>query len=186
MQRRSCEAAQRPTMRFVAVKTKEQQARGMLFHTRDLLVRQRTQTINALRGHLAEFGFVAPQGWERRCEISPTVAAGLSRCGRSKTLPDRPFPATGRAGAWNTVELYRKVRLACRDGMSERAAALHFGISRESVKKMLWLFGASGLSADGTGSAPEAGRVHRDHRPVAEGGSEGLCCKVRLFGDVFA
>ena len=60
----------------------------------------------------------------------------------------------------HTVELYRKVRLACRDGMSERAAALHFGISRESVKKMLCFFGASGLSADGTGSAPEAGRVH--------------------------
>ena len=43
-----CEAAQRPTMRFVAVKGEEQQARAMLFHTRDLLVRQRTQTINAL------------------------------------------------------------------------------------------------------------------------------------------
>ena len=57
-----CEAAQRPTMRFVAVRTEEQQARAMLFHTRDLLVRQRTQTINALRGHLAEFGVVAPQG----------------------------------------------------------------------------------------------------------------------------
>jgi len=37
----------------------------------------------------------------------------------------------------HTVELYRKVRLACRDGMSERAAALNFGISRESVKKLL-------------------------------------------------
>ena len=49
-------------MRFVAVKTEEQQARGMLFHTRDLLVRHRTQSINALRGHLAEFGVVAPQG----------------------------------------------------------------------------------------------------------------------------
>ena len=46
-----CEAAQRPTMSFVTVKTAEQQARGMLFRTRDLLVRQRTQTINALRGH---------------------------------------------------------------------------------------------------------------------------------------
>ena len=44
-----CEAASRPTMSFVAVKTEEQQARGMLFRTRDLLVRQRTQTINALR-----------------------------------------------------------------------------------------------------------------------------------------
>ena len=57
-----CEAASRPTMRLVAVKTEEQQARGMLFHTRDLLVGQRTQTINALRGHLAEFGVIAPQG----------------------------------------------------------------------------------------------------------------------------
>ena len=46
-----CEAAQRPTMRFVAMKREEQQSRGMLFRTRDLLVRQRTQTINALRGH---------------------------------------------------------------------------------------------------------------------------------------
>ena len=49
-------------MRFVAVKTQKQQARGMLFRTRELLVRQRTQTINALRGHLAEYGVVAPLG----------------------------------------------------------------------------------------------------------------------------
>src|SRR4029450_12348507 len=56
------EAASRPTMRFVAVKTEEQQARSMIFRTRDLLVRQRTQLINALRGHLAEHGVVAPQG----------------------------------------------------------------------------------------------------------------------------
>ena len=47
--------------RFVAVKTADQQGRGMLFRVR-LLVRQRTQAINALRGHLAEFGVVAPRG----------------------------------------------------------------------------------------------------------------------------
>src|SRR4029079_6483127 len=56
------EAASRPTMRFVAVKSEEQQARAMLFRTRDLLVRQRTQLINALRGHLAEHGVVRAQG----------------------------------------------------------------------------------------------------------------------------
>ena len=55
-------AAQRPTMRFVAVKSEEAQADAMLFRTRALLVRQRTQTINSLRGHLAEFGMVAPRG----------------------------------------------------------------------------------------------------------------------------
>ncbi|SMY08825.1 Transposase [Flavimaricola marinus] len=56
------EAASRPTLRFVAVKSLEQQARAMLFRTRDLLVRQRTQLINAQRGHLAEHGVVAPTG----------------------------------------------------------------------------------------------------------------------------
>src|SRR6202000_2438122 len=57
-----CEAAQRPSMRFVAVKSEEQQASGLVFRTRDLLVRQRTQLINAIRGHLTEDGWVAPKG----------------------------------------------------------------------------------------------------------------------------
>ena len=57
-----CEAAQRPTMRFVAPKSAEAQGAAVVFRTRDLLVRQRTQLINALRGHLAEFGFVVRQG----------------------------------------------------------------------------------------------------------------------------
>jgi len=57
-----CEATQRPTMRFVAVKTEEAQAAAILFRARDLLVRQRTQVINALRGHLAEFGMIVSQG----------------------------------------------------------------------------------------------------------------------------
>ena len=57
-----CEAAQRPTMRFVAVKSEEQQAGAVVFRARDLLVRQRTQTINALRGHLAEYGLIVAQG----------------------------------------------------------------------------------------------------------------------------
>jgi transposase len=57
-----CEAAQRPTMRFVAVKSEAAQAAALVFRTRDLLVRQRTQTINALRGNFAEFGMVVAQG----------------------------------------------------------------------------------------------------------------------------
>ena len=57
-----CEAAQRPGMRFVPVKDEAQQANGVVFRARDLLVRQRTQCINALRGHLAEYGHVVPQG----------------------------------------------------------------------------------------------------------------------------
>ncbi|KZM45643.1 IS110 family transposase [Labrenzia sp. OB1] len=56
------EAAMRPTMRFVAVKSAETQGHAVAFRTHQCLVRQRTQLINALRGHLAEFGLVAPKG----------------------------------------------------------------------------------------------------------------------------
>ena len=65
-------------MRFVAVKTEAQQAQGMLFRTRDLLVRQRTQTINALRGHLAEYGVVAPQGRPRIGDLVGVLEDGDS------------------------------------------------------------------------------------------------------------
>jgi transposase len=57
-----CEAVQRPTMRFVPVKTAEQQATQLLHRGREQLVRQRTMLVNALRAHLAEFGMVAAQG----------------------------------------------------------------------------------------------------------------------------
>jgi transposase len=57
-----CEASQRPTMRFVQVKSEASQAAAVVFRARDLLVRQRTQIINALRGHLAEFGVVVAKG----------------------------------------------------------------------------------------------------------------------------
>ncbi len=57
-----CEAALRPTMRFVPVKSEEAQGAAMVFRVRELLIRQRTQAINALRGHLSEFGQVVPQG----------------------------------------------------------------------------------------------------------------------------
>jgi len=57
-----CEAVVRPTMRFVPAKTAEQQAALLLHRGRERLVRQRTGLVNALRGHLAEFGVIAPQG----------------------------------------------------------------------------------------------------------------------------
>ena len=67
-----CEAVTRPTMRFVAIKSPEQQCAMMLHRARLVLCRQRTQLSNALRSHLAEFGIVAPVGrlgLERLIEI---------------------------------------------------------------------------------------------------------------------
>jgi transposase len=69
-----CEAVRRPTMRFVAVKSAEQQGRLMQHRVRDLLMRQRTQLINALRAHLAELGIAAAQGREEVKELLAIVA----------------------------------------------------------------------------------------------------------------
>ena len=57
-----CEAVKRPSMRFVPAKTIEQQSALLMHRARDLLIRQRTMLVNALRGHMAEFGLIEAQG----------------------------------------------------------------------------------------------------------------------------
>ncbi|WP_043367371.1 IS110 family transposase [Belnapia sp. F-4-1] len=84
-----CEAVTRPTMRFVPVKTEAQQASLMELKVRDMLVRQRTQTINALRSHLAEYGIVAAQG-RKFAELIAVV-----RDGDDTRLPEMAREALG-------------------------------------------------------------------------------------------
>ena len=76
-----CEAMSRPRMRFVPIKTAEQQAAQMLIGLRDRLVRQRTQVSNAIRGYAAEFGLVAAKGLDK---IEPLLA----RIAAAPDLPD--------------------------------------------------------------------------------------------------
>jgi transposase len=68
-----CEAVRRPSMRFVPLKTAEQQSALTMHRARDLLVRQRTMLVNALRGHLAEFGLVEAQGLHKVARLIATV-----------------------------------------------------------------------------------------------------------------
>jgi transposase len=63
------EAMSRPDMRFVPIKSADQQAVLMLHKTRDLLIKQRTMSVNALRGHLSEFGLIAAKGIHRVKEL---------------------------------------------------------------------------------------------------------------------
>src|SRR6187399_1558449 len=76
-----CEAMSRPTMRFVPVKTVEQQAALMLVGVRDRLIRNRTQLANTIRGYAAEFGLTAAKGM---CKIEPLLA----RIAADETLPE--------------------------------------------------------------------------------------------------
>jgi transposase len=72
----TCEAVARPTMRFVAVKSVEQQSVLMVHRTRELLVRQRTMLVNAMRAHMAEFGVVARVGLPQVKKLLAVIADG--------------------------------------------------------------------------------------------------------------
>ena len=81
-----CEALSRPGMRFIPVKSAEQQATLMLHKTRELLVKQRTMSVNALRGHLSEFGIIVAKGIGRVDELLDLVES------------DTTLPNAARAG----------------------------------------------------------------------------------------
>jgi transposase len=78
-----CEAVTRPTMRFVPIKTSSQQAAGMILKTRDLLVRQRSQTANAFRSHMSELGIISAAGMASIGKLSQII-----RNPESDDIPD--------------------------------------------------------------------------------------------------
>ena len=99
-----CEAITRPTMRFVPVKSPEQQAALALHRTRDLLVKQRTQLVNMIRGLLAEFGIEIVRGLHHAIELAARIAKG-----NAPEVPDLAVRViTGLAGQIGDVQ----VRLA--------------------------------------------------------------------------
>ena len=86
-----CEAVRRPTMRFVPIKTAEQQAALLVHRGRERLVRQRTALVNALRAHLAEFGVIAPLGLRN---VARLIA--IMRDESDARLPDSGTPGVAR------------------------------------------------------------------------------------------
>ena len=73
-----CEAVTRPTMRFVSVKSRDQQAALSMHRARNLLVKQWTQLVNMMRGRLAEFGINIPQGLERALMMARQIVDGAA------------------------------------------------------------------------------------------------------------
>jgi transposase len=98
-----CEAVTRPTMRFVPVKTPEQQAALSIHRTRDLLVKQRTQLINMIRGLLAEFGVDIPKGLERALLMARQIVDGKA--------PEVPIEAARIVATLSQQALDTHVRL---------------------------------------------------------------------------
>ncbi|WP_375243819.1 IS110 family transposase [Sphingomonas parapaucimobilis] len=131
-----CEAAQRPNMRFVAVKTEEQQAAALVFRTRDLAVKQRTQIGNALRSHLAEYGWVAPKGAAHLAMLADLLDDGGEI---GETLPEAARPMFAMM-----VDMLA--------GLDERIAALDKEITRraredEVARRLMTIPGVGPITA---------------------------------------
>jgi transposase len=94
-----CEAVQRPSMRFVPIKSQEQQCLLVLHRIRDRLLAERTASINAIRGHLAEFGIVAGQGARGLGELRAVIG----------DVDDHRLPARARALLAEEVEHLREL-----------------------------------------------------------------------------
>jgi transposase len=94
-----CEAVTRPTMRFVPVKSPEEQAAGMVLKTRELFVRQRTQTANAMRAHMAELGIIAATGMTSIAKLIDILRDG----------DDTRLPAAARAALLEMAEQIEKL-----------------------------------------------------------------------------
>ena len=130
-----CEAVTRPSMRFVPVKDVDQQAVLMMHRARNLLIRQRTMAVNALRAHLAEFGVVAPQGLRHvECLVAAIEEkkAGLPvpRSGRSRRDWRDGIATAGSASSlrrfrasesWGRARLQRRSAIQACSGLGENS-----------------------------------------------------------------
>jgi transposase len=109
-----CEALARPTMRFAAVKSAEQQSVLTLHRARELLVRQRTMLINALRGHCGEFGIVVAQGASKVTALIEMI----------EYPEDERFPALARVALGPLVEQLRMAQIQILD-LEKKLMAWH-------------------------------------------------------------
>ena len=172
-----CEAAQRPNMRFVPVKSEETQGAASVFRVRELLIRQRTQTINALRGHLTEFGEVVPQGaWNARRLVALVE------------MPDSDLPETARATLSVLVEglCHLEERIATLDAEIARRAR-----EDETARRLMTIPGIGPLIATALATLappPETFRRARDFaawlgltpRQHSTGGKQRLGATTRM------
>ncbi|WP_428541275.1 IS110 family transposase [Profundibacter sp.] len=111
-----CEAVTRPTMRFVPAKTEEHQAILMQHRTRDILVRQVTQIVNAIRSHLAEFGIVAPVGVQNVDRLLEAAAELPEQAGVAFDLLSRQFHETRD----RVAEITRQIEISQRQDPTAR------------------------------------------------------------------
>jgi len=176
-----CEAVTRPTMRFVPIKTTDQQSVLMLHRTRDLLVRQRTMIVNALRGHLAEYGLVVGKGIEnlqRLINLVETENSGLPRIARQalSTLVAQVSELQRRVRA-----LEQEILTWHRDSAASQRLATIPGIGPITATAMVASLGDAAQFRSGRRLAAWLGLVPRQN---SSGGKERLG-RISKQGDMY-
>jgi transposase len=159
-----CEAASRPDMRFVPVKDVEHQALAMLHRSRGLLVKSRTMQVNALRAHLAEFGFVAKRGMAGVDSLSEVIAAAPEDRLPAVVRPVLDGFVAGIAALDRRIaEIEAQLRAWQREDATSRRLDIHPFVRsrRPSLRPDLRLRGA-----------PRASAVKAGRQATAEGGAQ--------------
>jgi transposase len=148
-----CEAVRRPSMRFVAVKSVEQQCDRALHRARDLLVRQRTQLMNAMGAMLAEIGIVAAQGVKGFATLIALIEA------RDPAIPTALFaPIAALLRQWRQLDLEVGV-------LERRIMALARG--NEASRRLMTIPGIGPITAHAMLAAVGDGRQFRSARDFA-------------------
>ncbi len=165
------EAVTRPTMRFVAIKTTDQQSALMLHKARDLLVRQRTALINALRGHMGELGIIVPQGAQR----VPQLVEALRAAGKE-------VPEVARRALDMLVDQLGFVEIGIKKA---EAAILAWHRANEASRRLATIPGIGPITASAiAATVPDAGQFSSGRqfaawlgltpKPRSSGGKERL------------
>ena len=150
-----CEALMRPTMRFAAVKSAEQQSVLLLHRARELLVRQRTMLINALRGHCGEFGIVAAQGAPKVADLIAVI----------EDPEDARIPALAREALGSLVAQLRGVQTKVR-GLEKKLKAWHRG--NEASRRLEAIPGVGMITATAlVATVGDASRFHSGRQLAA-------------------
>ena len=162
-----CEAVRRPTMRFVGIKSVAQQCDRALHRARDLLIRQRTQIMNALRAMLAEMGIVAAQGLKGFAELMQLIAT------RDRRIPEALLPSLeALARQWHALE---------GESRALEARIVKRAHDDEAARRLLALPGVGPLSAHAIVAAIGDGRQFRAGRDFAAWA--GLTPRLSASGD---
>lgn len=157
-----CEAMSRPTMRFVTVKTPDEQAAQMLIRLREQFIRRRTQLSNAIRGFASEFGFVAPKGLSHLPRLLENIRSGAALPELAVEMLETLARDFGRVAA-EIAALDRKLMAQHRGSEMSRRLARMPGIGPVGAVLLTAKAGVAGGVCSGRDFAAWLGLTPKNH-----------------------